>query len=233
MAVSPHRREATTGGRRGGQGQGNGPRSGRRALGHPHRGRRELHRHRDRVVRLLPLRHGRRARLRPRCSSRTSRTRCIGTLVAFGTYAVGFFARPLGGIVFGHFGDRIGRKSMLVLSLLIMGIATFLIGLLPTYDTIGIWAPILLVVLRFVQGIGVGGEWGGAVLMAVEHAPPEQARVLRLVAADGRARRACSSATSSSSPSRTRCRTRVPRVGLAHPVPALASSSWPSGWSSA
>ncbi|CAN5284605.1 MFS transporter [soil metagenome] len=95
-----------------------------------------------------------------------------GTLAAFGTYAVGFAARPLGGIVFGHFGDKIGRKQMLVLALLIMGVATFLMGLLPTYNSIGVWAPILLVALRFIQGIGVGGEWGGAVLMAVEHSPP-------------------------------------------------------------
>src|SRR5262245_60162241 len=95
----------------------------------------------------------------------------MGTLAAFGTYAAGFVARPLGGIVCGHFGDRIGRKSMLVLTLLIMGIATFLIGLLPTYQSIGIWAPILLVLLRMAQGFGVGGEWGGAVLMAVEHSP--------------------------------------------------------------
>ena len=95
----------------------------------------------------------------------------IGTLLALSTYAVGFAARPIGGIVFGHFGDRIGRKSMLVTSLLIMGVATFLIGCLPTYSDIGILAPILLVTLRFAQGIGVGGEWGGAVLMAVEHAP--------------------------------------------------------------
>ena len=95
----------------------------------------------------------------------------IGTLSAFGTFAVGFAARPLGGIVFGHFGDRIGRKTMLVLSLMIMGIATFLIGCLPTHASIGIAAPILLVLLRFAQGIGVGGEWGGAVLMSVEHAP--------------------------------------------------------------
>lgn len=94
-----------------------------------------------------------------------------GTLASFGTYAVGFAARPIGGIVCGHFGDRIGRKSMLVLTLLIMGIATFMIGLLPTYQSIGIWAPILLVLLRVAQGFGVGGEWGGAVLMAVEHAP--------------------------------------------------------------
>ncbi len=96
----------------------------------------------------------------------------VGTLLAFSTYAVGFAARPIGGIVFGHFGDRVGRKSMLVLSLLIMGVATFLIGLLPTFASIGVMAPILLVVLRFAQGIGVGGEWGGAVLMSVEHAPP-------------------------------------------------------------
>jgi MHS family shikimate/dehydroshikimate transporter-like MFS transporter len=95
-----------------------------------------------------------------------------GTMAAFGTYAVGFFARPLGGIVFGHYGDKIGRKSMLVTTLMMMGIATVLIGLLPTYNQIGIWAPILLVLLRFVQGFGVGGEWGGAVLMAVEHSQP-------------------------------------------------------------
>jgi MFS transporter, MHS family, shikimate and dehydroshikimate transport protein len=92
-----------------------------------------------------------------------------GTLSAYGTFAVGFVARPLGGVIFGHFGDRLGRKNMLVWSLLIMGVATALIGLTPTYDQIGIWAPILLVALRFIQGIGVGGEWGGAVLLAVEH----------------------------------------------------------------
>src|SRR5688500_7328114 len=95
-----------------------------------------------------------------------------GTLAAFGTYAVGFIARPIGGIVIGHYGDKIGRKSMLVLTLVIMGIATFLIGLLPTYEQIGPWAAVALVVLRIAQGFGVGGEWGGAVLMAVEHAPP-------------------------------------------------------------
>ena len=94
-----------------------------------------------------------------------------GTLAALGTYAVGFAARPVGGIICGHFGDRIGRRSMLVITLLTMGIATFLIGLLPTYDQIGIWAPIILVLLRIAQGFGLGGEWGGAVLMAVEHSP--------------------------------------------------------------
>jgi len=92
-----------------------------------------------------------------------------GTLSAYGTFAVGFVARPLGGIIFGHFGDRVGRKTTLVWSLLIMGVATACIGLIPTYDTIGVWSPILLVFLRFMQGIGVGGEWGGAVLLAVEH----------------------------------------------------------------
>jgi MFS transporter, MHS family, shikimate and dehydroshikimate transport protein len=95
----------------------------------------------------------------------------IGTLAAFGTFGVGFVARPIGGIIFGHYGDRIGRKTMLVVSLLMMGIATFVIGLLPTADSIGIWAPVLLVIMRLIQGLGVGGEWGGAVLLAVEHSP--------------------------------------------------------------
>jgi len=93
----------------------------------------------------------------------------VGTLLAFATYAVGFIARPLGGVVFGHYGDKIGRKNVLVVTLLLMGIATFLVGLLPTYDSIGVWAPILLVALRFLQGLGLGGEWGGAVLMSLEH----------------------------------------------------------------
>ncbi|HET9233147.1 MAG TPA: MFS transporter, partial [Candidatus Eisenbacteria bacterium] len=81
-----------------------------------------------------------------------------GTLSAYGTFAVGFVARPLGGIIFGHYGDRVGRKTVLVWSLVIMGVATALIGLIPTYDRIGVWSPILLVALRFMQGIGVGGE---------------------------------------------------------------------------
>jgi len=97
-----------------------------------------------------------------------------GTLSAYGTFAVGFVARPLGGAVFGHFGDRLGRKNMLVWSLAIMGVATALIGLTPTYAQVGIWAPVLLVVLRFIQGFGVGGEWGGAVLLAVEHSGGER-----------------------------------------------------------
>ncbi|BCY12080.1 MFS transporter [Actinoplanes sp. L3-i22] len=92
-----------------------------------------------------------------------------GTLLAFGTYALGFLARPLGGVVFGHFGDRVGRKKMLVVSLMMMGVATVAIGLLPTYASIGVAAPILLLVCRLGQGFAVGGEWGGAVLMAAEH----------------------------------------------------------------
>jgi len=92
-----------------------------------------------------------------------------GTLLAFATYALGFVARPVGGVVFGHFGDRIGRKRLLMLSLVLMGVATILIGLLPTYAQIGIWAPVGLIALRLVQGFAVGGEWGGAVLMAAEH----------------------------------------------------------------
>jgi MHS family shikimate/dehydroshikimate transporter-like MFS transporter len=94
-----------------------------------------------------------------------------GTLAALGSYAVGFLARPLGGALFGHFGDRLGRKSMLVLTLTIMGLSTFGIGLLPTYASIGVVAPILLILLRVIQGIGLGGEWGGASLMVLEHAP--------------------------------------------------------------
>ncbi|TWG06401.1 metabolite-proton symporter [Streptomyces brevispora] len=101
----------------------------------------------------------------------TRLTPLAGTLASFATLAVGYLARPLGGIVFGHFGDRLGRKSMLVITMSLMGVASFCIGLLPTYDTIGVWAPTLLVVLRLIQGVAVGGEWGGAALMAFEHAP--------------------------------------------------------------
>ncbi|MHC2238345.1 MFS transporter [Bradyrhizobium diazoefficiens] len=98
----------------------------------------------------------------------------MGTLLAFATYALGFIARPLGGVVFGHYGDKIGRKTMLYLTLLIMGAATAAIGFLPTYETAGIWAAVLLVTCRLIQGFGLGGEWGGAVLMAVEHAPADK-----------------------------------------------------------
>jgi MHS family shikimate/dehydroshikimate transporter-like MFS transporter len=95
----------------------------------------------------------------------------VGTLIAYTTFAVGFVARPVGGLLFGHFGDRIGRKQMLIVTLVIMGVATFAIGLLPTYAQLGPWAAVLLLLLRLAQGIGIGGEWGGAVLMATEYAP--------------------------------------------------------------
>ena len=98
----------------------------------------------------------------------------VSTMLAYGTFAVGFLSRPLGGVIFGHFGDKLGRKSMLVMTLMIMGVSTVLIGMVPTYDQIGVWAPILLLVLRIAQGIGLGGEWGGAVLMAFEYAPKEK-----------------------------------------------------------
>ena len=95
----------------------------------------------------------------------------IGTLAALGSFAVGFLARPVGGAIFGHFGDRVGRRSMLMVTMVGMGASTAAIGLLPTYASIGIWAPILLVLLRVLQGIALGGEWGGASLMVLEHAP--------------------------------------------------------------
>ena len=95
----------------------------------------------------------------------------IGTILAYSTFAIGYLARPLGGFVFGHFGDKIGRKKVLILTLEIMGIATVAIGLIPSYATIGIWAPVLLILCRLAQGIGLGGEWGGAVLMSFESAP--------------------------------------------------------------
>jgi MFS family permease len=95
----------------------------------------------------------------------------VGTLIALSTFGVGYVARPLGAILFGHFGDRLGRKSMLVVTLTMMGASTFAIGLLPTYETIGVAAPVLLVALRIVQGLSLGGEYGGAVLMTVEHTP--------------------------------------------------------------
>jgi len=94
-----------------------------------------------------------------------------GIIAAFATYAVGFVARPLGGLVFGHIGDRIGRKSLLQFSLILIGTSTFLMGCLPSFDAIGYWAPAMLVALRFIQGFAVGGEWGGAVLLVTEHSP--------------------------------------------------------------
>ncbi|MCM3088464.1 MHS family MFS transporter [Bhargavaea ginsengi] len=98
----------------------------------------------------------------------------IGLILAYASFALSFFIRPLGGVIFSHIGDRIGRKKTLVLTLSLMGIATFAMGLLPTYYAIGIWAPILLITLRLIQGLGIGGEWGGAMLLAVEYAPKDQ-----------------------------------------------------------
>src|ERR1700732_2201093 len=100
----------------------------------------------------------------------------VGTLQAFGIYAVGFVARPVGAAIFGHYGDRIGRKSTLIATLLLMGIATFLVAFVPTYEQIGIWGAVVLTALRFIQGVGVGGEWGGSVLLAMEWARTNQHR---------------------------------------------------------
>lgn len=100
----------------------------------------------------------------------------VGTLDAFGVYAVGFIARPVGAAIFGHYGDRLGRKSALIATLLLMGIATFLVALVPTYQQIGIWGAVILTILRFVQGVGVGGEWGGSVLLSMEWAQTNKHR---------------------------------------------------------
>ncbi|WP_409191137.1 MFS transporter [Bradyrhizobium sp. RDM4] len=102
----------------------------------------------------------------------------VGTLEAFAIYAVGFIARPIGAAIFGHYGDRIGRKSTLIATLLLMGLATFAVALVPTYDSIGVWGAVILTVLRFVQGVGVGGEWGGSVLMSMEWARNDHSRGL-------------------------------------------------------
>ena len=100
----------------------------------------------------------------------------VGTLQAFGVYAVGFIARPIGAAIFGHYGDRVGRKAALVATLLLMGIATFLVALVPGYDQVGVWGAVLLTLLRFVQGVGVGGEWGGSVLLSIEWAQSNEHR---------------------------------------------------------
>src|SRR5438876_4318151 len=100
----------------------------------------------------------------------------VGTLQAFGIYAVGFIARPVGAAIFGHYGDRIGRKAALIATLLLMGIATFLVGFVPSYDSIGIWGAVILTVLRFIQGVGVGGEWGGSVLLSMEWSKTSRSR---------------------------------------------------------
>jgi MFS family permease len=119
------------------------------------------------VVRLLPLRDRRVADIGKLFFP--SFDLLVGTLLGFATSSVGFVARPLGGVFFGNYGDRAGRRKALIATLVLMGGAIFLIGCLPTYDEVGVLAPILLVVLRFVQGLGLGGEWGGAVLMVAEH----------------------------------------------------------------
>ena len=102
----------------------------------------------------------------------------VGTLEAFAIYAVGFVARPVGAAIFGHYGDRIGRKSTLIATLLLMGLATAAVALVPTYQSIGIWGAVILTVLRFIQGVGVGGEWGGSVLMSMEWARNDKSRGL-------------------------------------------------------
>ena len=131
----------------------------------------EPDRHHDRVLRLLHLRHRRGAGVSASCSFPASDP-AAATLQSLATFALAFFARPVGSAVFGHYGDRIGRKATLVAALLTMGLSTVLIGLLPTYQTAGLLAPALLALCRFGQGFGLGGEWGGAVLLATENAPP-------------------------------------------------------------
>ena len=155
----------------------------------------------------------------------------VGTVASFGTLATGYLARPLGGIVFGHFGDRIGRKKMLVLSMTLMGVGSTLIGLLPTYAQIGVWAPILLVLLRVVQGIAVGGEWGGAVLMSAEHATSRRGPVGQLHQRRRAQRRRALDPRAGRFRSADR-RAAVPGLGLAHPVPAQHRAARPSACSS-
>ena len=143
----------------------------------------------------------------------------VSTLLAYATFAVGFVARPVGGIIFGHFGDRIGRKSMLVMTLILMGISTFLIGLLPTYAQIGVAAPILLLLLRVVQGIGLGGEWGGAVLMAFEYAPVERRGLYASIPQIGLALGLCLASGAVALLSLDHERGAIPVLRLAHRFP--------------
>ena len=145
----------------------------------------------------------------------------VGTLLSFLTYAVGFAAPPVGALVFGHFGDRLGRKKLLVLSLLMMGGATFAIGLLPTHATIGSAAPVLLTVLRLVQGFALGGEWGGAVLLVSEHGDARTARLLGLLAADRGARGPAAGDRRAVGADGAAVGRAVPLLGLAGAVPAL------------
>ncbi len=147
-----------------------------------------------------------------------------GTLAALGTYAVGFLARPLGGALFGHFGDRLGRKSMLVATMFIMGLSTFCIGLLPNYASIGVLAPILLILLRVIQGIGLGGEWGGASLMVIEHAPADKRGFYGSFVQIGFPGGACACNTGLRARDKA-SRGRFSSVGLAYPVPGQHRSA--------
>ena len=148
------------------------PDHGREADQQPRPGAvRQPDRHDDRVLRLLHLRHRGGAGVPAAVLSRRP-IPASATLASLATFAIAFFARPIGSALFGHFGDRIGRKTTLVAALLTMGVSTVAIGLLPTYATIGVAAPLLLALCRFGQGLGLGGEWGGAVLLAIENAPP-------------------------------------------------------------
>ena len=142
----------------------------------------------------------------------------VGTLQAFGIYAVGFVARPVGAAIFGHYGDRIGRKAALIATLLLMGIATFLVAFVPTYAQIGIWGAIILTILRFIQGVGVGGEWGGSVLLSMEWARSDHHR--GFIAAwpqFGVPGRAVPGEFGGAGIQPNR-RQSVPRLGMAHPV---------------
>ena len=140
----------------------------------------------------------------------------VGTLQAFGIYAVGFVARPVGAAIFGHYGDRIGRKSALIATLLLMGVATFLVAFVPTYEQIGIWGAVLLTILRFIQGVGVGGEWGGSVLLSMEWAKTK--------------RIAASSRPGRSSACRPGCSWPTSRCWRSASSPA--TSSWPGAGAS-
>ena len=149
-------------------------------------------RHHDRVVRLPAVRHRHRHSCSASCSFPKSDP-IVGVLEAFGVFFIGFVGRPIGAAIFGHYGDRIGRKATLIVTLLVTGIATVAVGCVPGYDSIGIWGAILLTVIRLIQGIGVGGEWGGSVLLAMEWAQHQQeSRLPRLLAAIRRALPGCS-----------------------------------------
>lgn len=151
----------------------------------------------------------------------------VGTLLSFLTYAVGFAARPIGALVFGHYGDRLGRKKLLVLSLLMMGGATFAIGLMPTHATIGSAAPVLLTVLRLVQGFALGGEWGGAVLLVSEHGDAKRRGFWASWPQTGAAGRAVARDRGAVRPHRADVRLRVRGLGLADPLPPLRRSRDP------